>query len=117
MWDKFIDLLWTSLLNGATSTMQDREGRPRIYAVLLMVFANESQALTQAFISCSTKSIASKAVQNPMITEIIARRLGKHYLYLLEAFAAQKIHNGGWAVNDVHKWAANALPTAQLQLL
>ena len=108
-WDKFIELLWTSLLNRATSTMQDREGRPRIYAVLLMVFTNESQALTQAFISYFTKSIASKAVQNPMITEIIARRLGKQYLYLLEAFAARKIQNGGWAVNDVHKWAAKCL--------
>ncbi len=44
-----------------------------------------------------------------MITEIIARRLGKHYLYLLEAFAAQKTSDGGWAVNHVHKWAASRL--------
>ena len=106
MWNRFIELLWTSLLNKATSTMQEREGKPRIYAVLLIAFADELQVLTQAFMSYF--NMASKKVPNYLVTEIIARRLGKQYLNLLEAFAAQKA-DGRWAVNHVHEWAANCL--------
>ena len=107
MWNKFIELLWTSLLNKATSTIQEREGRPRIYAVLLIAFADRLQGLRQALMGYF--SMNSENVPNYMITEIIARRLGKQYLYLLEAFAAQKTTDERWAVNHVHKWAASCL--------
>ncbi len=64
MWNRFIELLWTSLLSKATSTTQDREGRPRIYALLLIAFADEFQGLTQAFMSYFSKIMRSNKVRN-----------------------------------------------------
>ncbi len=89
--------------------MQEREGRLRIHAGRLMAFADEVQDLTQAFTSYFSNIMRSNKVPNYMVTEIFARLLEKQYLYLLEAFAARKTPSGRWAVNHVHKWAANCL--------
>jgi hypothetical protein len=53
-------------------------------------------------------------VPNYMITEIIARRFGKQYLSLLEAFSAQKSADESWAVNHVHRWAAQCLASGSV---
>jgi hypothetical protein len=47
-------------------------------------------------------------VPNYRVTEILARRLGKDYLRLLEAFKSRKTVDG-WLINHVHKWAAECL--------
>ena len=109
MWNKFIELLWSSLLSKAISSMQESEGKSRIYAVVLLASTDSFQDLTQAFMSYFSNIMRSNKVPNYMITEIIARRFGKQYLSLLEAFAAQKTAGGTWAVNHVHKWAAHSL--------
>ncbi|KAK3176297.1 hypothetical protein OEA41_007620 [Lepraria neglecta] len=109
IWNKFIELLWSSLLSKAISSMQESEGKSRIYAVILLASTDNFQDLTQAFMSYFSNIMRSNKVPNYMITEIIARRFGKQYLSLLEAFAAQKTAGGTWAVNHVHKWAAHGL--------
>ena len=50
-------------------------------------------------------------VPNYMITEVISRRLGQQYLQVLDAFEAEKLQEGTYAFNEIHKWAANLLAT------
>lgn len=47
-------------------------------------------------------------VPNYKVTETLARRLGKDYLRLLEAFKSRQ-DGDGWLINHVHKWAAECL--------
>lgn len=55
-----------------------------------------------------------KLIPNYLVTEIISRRLGKQYLELLEAFAAQRLADGAWAVNEIHKWTARCLALGEV---
>ena len=56
-------------------------------------------------------------VPNYLITEIVSRRLGLQYLDLLKAFEAQPLPDdsgSSWAINNVHRWAANCLVTGEV---
>ncbi|EXJ60267.1 hypothetical protein A1O7_04419 [Cladophialophora yegresii CBS 114405] len=90
MWNDFVQLLWASALEVATADM-----RPdRVSEGLLGFFERTKDR-----------------VPNYMVTEVIARRLGQQYLQVLDAFQAEKLQDGTYAFNEIHKWAANLLAT------
>lgn len=43
------------------------------------------------------------------MTEVISRRLGQQYLQVLDAFEAEKLDDGAYAVNGIHLWTAHRL--------
>lgn len=53
-------------------------------------------------------------VPNYTVTEVISRRLGQHYLQVLDAFQAERLDNGTFAFNKIHLWAAELLITGQV---
>ncbi|ETI24903.1 hypothetical protein G647_04273 [Cladophialophora carrionii CBS 160.54] len=90
MWNDFVQLLWASALEVATADM-----RPdRVSEGLLAFFER-----------------AKDRVPNYMVTEVISRRLGQQYLHVLDAFQAERLQDGTYAFNEIHKWAANLLAT------
>lgn len=57
--------------------------------------------------------IKTSRIEYPMVTETIARRLGKDYLKVLEAFEAD-FQNGAWPVNNIHRRFAEYLSSGQV---
>ncbi|KAM0715007.1 hypothetical protein Q7P37_009472 [Cladosporium fusiforme] len=95
-WDKFIELIYTSQIQQAVSELPGDT-------------TELQDSLRQSVAQALDYSNAHR-VPNYKVTETLARRLGKDYLRLLEAFKSRQ-DGDGWLINHVHRWAAECLMT------
>ncbi|KAF2766269.1 hypothetical protein EJ03DRAFT_354095 [Teratosphaeria nubilosa] len=96
-WNKFVQLIYSSSISQAASDLPGDN--------LDVVTAHLNQCIAEAL----TRAPPAARVPNYKFTETIARRLGKDYLRLLQAFRCQRANSDTWVVNHVHEWAAQAL--------
>ncbi|KAH9844872.1 SIR2-like domain-containing protein, partial [Teratosphaeria destructans] len=101
-WNKFVELIYSSSIDQAASDLFPGD---KIETQPQDVTTNLKQCIAEAL----TQTPPAARVPNYKFTETIARRLGKDYLRLLQAFRCQRAPTGHRLVNHVHDWAARAL--------
>jgi hypothetical protein len=106
MWNDFVELLWTSALQFATEPGGLAPGQPSGSPGARKFDLEQASSELLKFFAQGKKD-----VPNYMITEVVSRRLGQQYLQVLDAFQAEQMHDGSFACNAIHKWAAELLAT------
>jgi hypothetical protein len=107
MWNDFVQLLWAAALEVATAEVRPDMGTWEDSII-------EGCSLTRREVSEGLLSFFEQVkdcVPNYMVTEVISKRLGQQYLQVLDAFQAERLQDGTYAFNEIHKWAANLLAT------